>query len=121
MYLLWECPETRKVWQSFNEYMSRISNSQIKVGKFEDVFDIYPNRTLSVVKVKVIQAMIQIERPRSWNWERVRRLAMDLKNVEIYNSVALILKRVFGPGRPCLTGLGVGLVLLQYVICDKSC
>jgi hypothetical protein len=41
-----------------------------------------------MIKARVIQAMIQIERPTNWNMERVRKLATELKMIEIYNSVA---------------------------------
>ena len=51
-HLFWECPESRKVWQAFNEYMSRTSNSQTKVEKYEDVFDIYQNHKLDITKRK---------------------------------------------------------------------
>jgi hypothetical protein len=36
--------------------------------------------------VKVIQAMIQIERPIGWTINNIRKIALDLKNIEIYNS-----------------------------------
>jgi hypothetical protein len=87
-HLFWECHESRKVWRSFNKYMSRTSNSHIKVEKYEDVFDIYQSRVVSIIKVRIIQAMIQIERPKNWIWEIVRKIAMDLKSVETHNSVA---------------------------------
>ena len=32
--------------------------------------------------------MIQIERPVGWNKERVRKLAVGIKMIEIYNSAA---------------------------------
>ena len=73
---------------AFNEYMVRIGNSQCKVEKYEEIFKIEPNRILSILKVCVIQAMIQIERPRNWNLECVKKLAIEIKMVEIYNSAA---------------------------------
>ena len=32
--------------------------------------------------------MIQIERPVGWTQEKVRKLAIEVKTIEIYNSVA---------------------------------
>ena len=38
--------------------------------------------------MRVVQAMIQIERPVDWNKERVRKLAWGIKMIELYNSAA---------------------------------
>ena len=38
------------------------------------------------MKVSVIQAMIQIERPTGWRIDEVRKLAMELKCIEIFSS-----------------------------------
>jgi hypothetical protein len=86
-HLLWECREASIVWQAFNSYMIRIGQQPIQVNKYEDVFDIYPNKILSMIKVKVVQAMIQINRPQGWNMESVRKLALEIKSIELYNSV----------------------------------
>ena len=41
-----------------------------------------------MLKMKMVQAFIQIERPVGWTHERIQRMAMDLKMIELYNSVA---------------------------------
>ena len=87
-HLFWECVESRRVWLAFNDYMTRINNSQFKVESYEEIFNISTNRILSMIKVRVIQAMIQIERPRGWKWDTVRKYALELKMLEIYNSKA---------------------------------
>ena len=38
-----------------------------------------------MIKVRVVQAMLQIERPTGWGIDRVRKLALELKRIEIYN------------------------------------
>ena len=48
------------------------------------VFTIDNNRIISMIKVRVIQAMIQIVRPTAWGVGRVRGLAMELNCIEIY-------------------------------------
>ena len=40
-----------------------------------------------MIKVRVIQAMIQVVRPTGWNAERVRKLALEIKCIEVYNVV----------------------------------
>ena len=47
-----------------------------------------------MIKVRVIQAMIQIERPTGWGIERVRKLALELKCIEIYNGAVKSTKDV---------------------------
>jgi hypothetical protein len=40
---------------------------------------------LSKIKMKVIQGMIQIERPTNWTIENIEKIANDIKNMELYN------------------------------------
>jgi hypothetical protein len=40
---------------------------------------------LSKVKMKIIQLMIQIERPRGWTIERIKEIANEINNIELYN------------------------------------
>jgi hypothetical protein len=42
----------------------------------------------SIIKAKIIQALIQIERPINWNREKLLDTIKDLINVEKYNAVA---------------------------------
>jgi hypothetical protein len=87
-HLFWQCTESRRIWESYNHYISNLGQGQEQnlVQSYEDVFRIGNNKILSIIKVRVIQPMIQIERPRGWNVERVRKLATELKAIEIYNS-----------------------------------
>ena len=85
MHLFWGCRESRGVWRSFNEYMNVIGHEH-RVTRYEDVFTIDDNRIISMIKVRVIQAMIQVVRPTAWGVGRVRGLAMELKCIEIYNA-----------------------------------
>ena len=56
-----------------------------KVTGYEEVTTVDYNRIVSMIKVRVIQGMIQIERPIGWGIECVRKLAIELKCIEIYN------------------------------------
>ena len=40
-----------------------------------------------MIKVRLIQAMIQIARPVAWGVGRIKGLALELKCIELYNSV----------------------------------
>ena len=73
------------MWRSFNEYMREIGHVH-RVDSYEKVFTIDNNRIISMIKVRVIQAMIQVERPVAWGVGRIRALALELKCLELYNS-----------------------------------
>ena len=82
-HLFWECPESRRVWNSYNDYLTELRQTNYLVVNYEDVFNIGNNRNLNILKIRVVQAMIQIERPKGWSRERVRKLAMELKSIEV--------------------------------------
>ena len=56
------------------------------VEKYDDVFMIGNIGMLSKIKMKVIQGMIQIERPTNWTIEHIKKIANEIKNMELYNS-----------------------------------
>ena len=56
-----------------------------RVNNYQDVFNIDNNRIISMIKVRVIQAMIQVIRPMAWGVGRIRTLAIELKCIELYN------------------------------------
>ena len=49
-HLFWECVESRRVWGSFNEYMSHVGRGH-RVDSYEKVFTIDDNRIVSMIKV----------------------------------------------------------------------
>ena len=57
-----------------------------RVNSYEKVFTIDDNRIISMIKVRVVQAMIQVARPVAWGVGRIRALALELKCIELYNS-----------------------------------
>ena len=68
-------------WSSAQE-----KNRKYRVDSYDKVFTIDDNRIISMIKVRVIQAMIQIARPVAWGVGRTRGLALELKCIELYNS-----------------------------------
>ena len=74
------------MWKAFDEKMIVIGHTH-RVTRCEDVFLIDDNRIISMLKVRVIQAMLQIEWT-EWGIDRVRKLAMELKCIETYNAAA---------------------------------
>ncbi len=67
--------------------MSQIGNDQQCINNYEDVFQTPDPPAISIVKAKIIQALIQIERPMNWNREKLLDIIKDLINVECYNAI----------------------------------
>ena len=91
MHLLWECRESRKIWGAFNEFrdsnapVTHINQQEGKVYEYEDIFRIRNMGFESKVKMKIIQGMIQLERPRNWSIDNIKKIASEIKNIEVYN------------------------------------
>jgi hypothetical protein len=86
-HLLYECAHVRNIWSLFNNLMSQIGNDQQRINNYEDVFQISDTPAISIVKAKIIQSLIQIERPINWNREKLLDIIKDLINVERYNAI----------------------------------
>ena len=87
-HLFWECRESRRVWRSYNEYAVELNQRQTVVESCEDIFKIGTNGVMKILKIRGVQAMIQIERPVGWSNERVKKLTWGIKIIELYNSAA---------------------------------
>ena len=86
-HLLWECIHVKIIWRLFNDLMNCTENGQECVNNYENVFQTCELPAISIVKAKIIQALIQIERPMNWNREKLLDTIKDLINVERYNAV----------------------------------
>ena len=60
-----------------------------KVLCYEDVFKTGDLDVVSKVKLKIIQEMIQVERPVGWSTEKVKKIVNEIKNIEMYNEAIL--------------------------------
>jgi hypothetical protein len=86
-HLLWECAHVKNIWSLFNNLMTQIENDQECVNNYQEVFQTCDFPAISIVKVKIIQALIQIERPMNWNNEKLLDTIKDLISVEHYNAI----------------------------------
>ena len=85
-HLLWACNEARLIWEAYNSYVRQTGMHGCQILSFEDIFTTESNRAISMLKVRIIQTMIQIERPSGWNIEKIRKQALELICIEVYNS-----------------------------------
>ena len=85
-HLIWECREARKIWQIFNEFVTNLKQENERVQSYENVFKIGNIGNINKIKIKVIQGMIQIERPSNWTMEKITKIENEIKCIEIYNT-----------------------------------
>ena len=85
-HLLWECVEARNIWELFNTWLVSNRPRFNIVNEYQDIYNIDVCAHVCKVKMKIVQEMIQIERPRGWNLEQINLISMDIKKIELYNS-----------------------------------
>jgi hypothetical protein len=66
--------------------MRKIGKNEDLVQKYEDIYEIPKLQAITILKLKMIQEMVQIKRPKTWSEENVTKLIIDLKNMECYNA-----------------------------------
>jgi hypothetical protein len=81
---LWDCREAKNIWQLFNEFVTNINQTNEKVQEYDNVFRIGNLENVSKIKMKIVQGMIQIERPRCWTIERINEIANETRCIELY-------------------------------------
>ncbi len=84
-HLMWDCREAKKIWEGFNEFTKHENKQDEKVNNYDDIFKIGDTKIISKVKMKVIQNMIQVERPVNWSLVNVVKIASEIRRIEIYN------------------------------------
>ena len=86
-HMLWDCVEAKKVWKSYNDYLVKVNLTQEKIQNYKDIYNNHNTSALSIIKMKIIQEMIQIKRPTGWTIEKTEKIANEMKHLEIYNSI----------------------------------
>ena len=71
--------------EPFNEYLTSRNMAEHRVESYEDIFKIGNNRTPNMLKIRTVQAFIQIERRVGWSQIKIQKLAIELKQIELYN------------------------------------
>ena len=84
-HLLWECVESRNIWELFNLWTLTNNRTSSSVNEYQDVFNVDNCAHVCKVKIKIIQEMIQIERPRGWNLNKLYLISNDISKIEVYN------------------------------------
>jgi exonuclease III len=85
-HLLWECFHVQNIWRLYNSMLTQINKEDETVRKYEDIFEVGRTKCLVIVKIKVIQALIQIERPKNWTLTNLKKIVKELIDIELYNA-----------------------------------
>ena len=84
-HLLWGCVESRNIWELFNVWSANNNTISNVMNEYQDIYKIDDCAHVCKVKMKIIQEMIQIERPSGWNLERINLISNNIKRIELYN------------------------------------
>jgi hypothetical protein len=87
-HLLWDCVHARNIWSLFNIFIKRIANASESTNNYEDIFLVSNNSCLVLIKIRVIQELIQINRPKNWSMDKITTLVKEIINIELFNSLA---------------------------------
>jgi hypothetical protein len=79
-HLLWECQKVKPIWDLYNLVMQSVKAD--KVTSYEDIFVPGENEAVCNIKIKLIQEMIQIERPKNWNIDNIKNMIVNMANME---------------------------------------
>ena len=83
-HLLWECAHVQKIWNIYNQV---IIDDQINT--YEDIFKVSDSHSNIMIKMKTIQELIQIDRPKNWNRDTLIDKIKGLMNIEKHNAYNL--------------------------------
>ena len=86
-HLLWGCADSRYIWELFNIWTANNNPVSDIMIEYQDIYKIDDCAHVCKVKMKIIQEMIQIERPSGWNLERIYLISNNIKKIELYNKI----------------------------------
>jgi hypothetical protein len=85
-HLLWECKHVVNIWKIYNDYMNRIGFQDSTIRQYKDIFKVGINAGTTMIKIKLIQELIQIRRPINWDTNQYDTMVEDMVKLEFYNS-----------------------------------
>jgi hypothetical protein len=86
-HMLYECNQTREIWRLYNEIMLIHAQGNSQVLHYEDIYRVSSSDASNIIKIKIIQSLIQIERPKNWTTDNIYKITREIMNIEKYNSI----------------------------------
>jgi len=94
-HLLYECVQAKNIWTLFNSLMTKTKQDSSKVEQYRDLYKVSNHPAINLVKIKVIQSLIQIIRPINWSENNLTDIINESRNLEKYISVKNRTERQF--------------------------
>ena len=86
-HLLYECEHSKRIWNLYNEILILNKQETEQVLKYNSIFQIGRMAATNIIKIRLIQCLIQIERPRDWSQDNIKTVIKEIMNMEKYNSI----------------------------------
>ena len=89
-HLIWDCSHSLNIWNLFNEVVNHaFPNGKDSVNSYDKIFASCNESSTNIIKLKIVQEMIQIERPKNWNKSKIVQVIKDIFSIEKYNAIKL--------------------------------
>jgi hypothetical protein len=73
-HLLWDCPSSQLAWKNFDSILEDRNLGLDKIVSYEKVFDFSGTACATLIKLKIINEFIQIERPKQMSKSKTYQL-----------------------------------------------
>ena len=87
-HMLWECADAKNIWETFNIILRERNLHNETVNDYSDLYKTNINSAITISKIKLVQCMIQIDRPKGWTKPKVHEVIREIYRFEKYNSVS---------------------------------
>ena len=83
-HLLWECTHANNIWREYNKFLMKTSQQKDCVNDYQSIYSVAKTPATILIKIRVIQELIQMARPTCWNEEKMEAFVKDLISTEKY-------------------------------------
>jgi exonuclease III len=84
-HLLWECNHAKNIWNLYNELMTKLGRMDSIIKEYKQIFNAGEIMGITIIKIKIIQEMIQIKRPTNWNMGKLETVVKQIVDMERHN------------------------------------
>jgi hypothetical protein len=86
-HLLWECSFSQLAWKNFNTLLEEKKLGFDKIVSYEKIFDFGGTACATLIKLRIINEFIQIERPKHLTKSKISILINQLLITEKYIAI----------------------------------
>jgi hypothetical protein len=86
-HLLWECSFSQLAWKIFNTFLEEKNLGLDKIVSYEKIFDFGGTSCATLIKLRIINEFLQIERPKHLAKSKICTLINQLIITEKYKAI----------------------------------